>query len=47
MSEPWLAELFKISLSRFGVTTLPFDTIEAVSFLKECQIWKEWNWNYG
>ena len=31
MSEAWLAELFKISLSRFGVTTLPFDTIEAVA----------------
>ena len=24
MSEAWLAELFKIALSRFGVTTLPF-----------------------
>ena len=48
MSEAWLAELFKISLSRFGVTTLPFDTIEAVASEKmsdmegmELELWLE------
>ena len=48
MSEAWLAELFKISLNRFGVTTLPFDTIEAVASEKmsdmegmELELWLE------
>jgi len=48
MSEAWLAELFKIALSRFGVTTLPFDTIEAVASEKladmegmELELWLE------
>ena len=48
MSEAWLAELFKIALSRFGVTTLSFDIIEAVASEKlaemegmELELWLE------
>ena len=48
MSEAWLAELFKIALSRFGVTTLSFDIIEAVASDKlaemegmELELWLE------
>jgi hypothetical protein len=48
MSEAWLAELFKIALSRFGVTSLPFDIIEAVASDKlaemegmELELWLE------
>ena len=48
MSEAWLAELFKIALSRFGVTSLPFDIIEAVASEKlgeregmELELWLE------
>ena len=48
MSEAWLAELFKITLSRFGVTTLSFDIIEAVASDKlaemegmELELWLE------
>lgn len=48
MSEAWLAELFKIALSRFGVTSLPFDIIEAVGSDKlaemegmELELWLE------
>jgi hypothetical protein len=48
MAEAWLAELFKIALSRFGVTSLPLDTIEAVASEKlaeregmELELWLE------
>ncbi len=48
LAEAWLAELFKIALSRFGVTSLPFDTIEAVASEKllemegmELELWLE------
>ena len=48
MSEAWLAEMFKIALSRFGVTSLPFDIIEAVGSDKlaemegmELELWLE------
>tara|TARA_B100001123_G_C15221687_1_gene991508 strand:+ start:147 stop:788 length:642 start_codon:yes stop_codon:yes gene_type:complete len=48
MAEAWLAELFKVALSRFGVTSLPFDTIEAVASEKladregmELELWLE------
>jgi len=48
LPEAWLAELFKIALSRFGVTTLSFDIIEAVASEKlaemegmELELWLE------
>lgn len=48
LPEAWLAELFKIGLSRFGVTTLSFDIIEAVASEKlaemegmELELWLE------
>jgi len=48
LAEAWLAELFKIALSRFGVTTLSFDIIEAVASEKlaemegmELELWLE------
>ena len=48
IAEAWLAELFKIALNRFGVTSLPLDIIEAVASEKlaeregmELELWLE------